>query len=79
MNNIQHWCKKQIVWFNKQIRPIESENLKYFGLIETIRKGELFTKEELAFAKTLSKEKIMIMLELSNIQYYNLKTRDDDP
>lgn len=69
---IGDWIKKNIRWFSNAILPIENDNMKIFRLIEIIRKGELFTMEDIAFIKTLPFEKLIVLLQLYNIQHFNL-------
>ena len=58
--------------FNKEVQPIGNEKMKYFRLVERIRKGELFQKEDIEFLKTLSSDKLIVILKLYNIQHFNL-------
>lgn len=71
--NIFSFFKTKVGENTNRIKPVESNELKYFELLQTVNKGSLLTGEEMRFISCLPKDKIFLILKLYNINFYNLK------
>jgi len=60
--------------FKTQIRPISELEMKYYMLLQTIKKGALLSEQDLTLIHSLPRENLVTILKLYNIHIHNLQT-----